>query len=354
MTPVGLGFAGVGFMGQVAHLRNYARNPECRIVAIAEPRPELAQRVAEAFGVAKVYRDHSELAQDPEIQAVVASQPHLRNGVIAIPLLAAGKHVFIEKPMAGSLAEAEAIQRAADVAGVHVMVGLMKRYDTSVQAARARLQELFSSEELGKLRRIRAHCFGGDWIQDAIPPIRTEEPVPEDLGFAPVFAEWMDADQARQFQSYLNIMAHTINLVRYLYPKPLVVQTAVGQREQRLMHTALLTGPDGVLVEFAGGSVRSHQWEEETHFYFERGWVKLYTPTPLNRQTRGRVEVYRSADQAQGERVEIIPPIDWAFRRQAEHFVDSVRDGSEPLTSGRDALEDMRLMEEIFRKMILV
>ena len=98
----------------------------------------------------------------------------------------------------------------------------------------------------------------------------------------------MDAEQARQFQSYLNIMAHNINLVRYLYPAPLTVQAVVGRREQPLMHTALLSGEDGVIVEFAGGSVRSHQWEEETHFYFERGWLKLYTPTPLNRQTRGR------------------------------------------------------------------
>ena len=162
MTPVGIGFAGVGFMGQVAHLRNYAQNPECRIVAIAEPRPELAQLVADAFGVPKVYRSHEELAQDEEVQAVVASQPHLRNGSIAIPLLAAGKHVFIEKPIAGSLAEAQAIQQAADAAGVFVMVGLMKRYDTSVLEARERLQQFTASGELGKLRRIRAHCFGGD------------------------------------------------------------------------------------------------------------------------------------------------------------------------------------------------
>jgi predicted dehydrogenase len=353
MNAVGIGFAGVGFMGQVAHLRNYAHRQDCRVVAIAEPRADLAQQVAAEFGVSKIYRSHLELAADPDVQGVVASQPHLRNGLIAIPLLRAGKHVFIEKPMAGSTEEAEQIQRAADAAGVHVMVGVMKRYDTSVQLARGRLQELFASGELGALRRIRAFCFGGDWIQDAIPPITTTEIVPDDPAFSPIYPAWMDADQARQYQSYLNIMAHTINLLRCLYPKPLTVQTALAQNNNRLLHTALLSAEDGVLVEVAGGSVRAHAWQEETHFIFERGWLKLFTPSPLNRQARGSVEVYQYSDQKQAKREEMLPPIDWAFRRQADHFIECVRTGAEPLSSGRDTLHDMRLMEEIFRKMIL-
>jgi predicted dehydrogenase len=354
MNPVRIAFAGVGYMGQVAHLRNYANRDDCQVVAIAEPRPELARKVAEAFAIPRVYYNHRELLADDGVQAVVASQPHLRNGHLAQPLLRAGKMVFIEKPMAGSLQEAEAIQQAAEASGVHVMVGLMKRHDTAVLAARDVLQGLFASGELGKLTRIYAHCFGGDWIHDALPPLSTNETVPQDPDFAPVYPAWMDPDQARQFQNYLNIMAHNINLVRFLYPEPLTIQSAVGRRENRLQHTALLTGADGVLVELAGGSVYSHQWEEETHFYFEKGWVKLFTPSPLNRQARGRVEIYQSKDRRTGEYREIIPPIDWAFRRQADHFIACVRDGVEPVSSGRDTLHDMRLMEEIFRAMILV
>jgi predicted dehydrogenase len=354
MNPVSIGFAGVGFMGQVAHLRNYARRQDCRVVAIAEPRSELAQRVAAEFDIPRVYHSHLDLAADPEVQGVVASQPHLHNGHIAIPLLHAGKHVFIEKPMAGSTDEAERIARTAEAAGVHVMVGLMKRYDTSVLVARERLTEFYASGELGALRRIRAFCFGGDWIQDAILPLSTAEIVPSDPSFTPVYPTWMDFDQARQFQSYLNIMAHTVNLVRYLYPGPMTVQTALGQRNNRLLHTALLTGEEGVIVEVAGGSLRAHAWQEETHFYFERGWVKLFTPPPLNRQARGCLEIYHSTDGKQARREELHPPIDWAFRRQADHFIECVRHNTPPISSGHDTLQDMHLMEDIFRKMILM
>jgi predicted dehydrogenase len=354
LPPVKLGFAGVGFMGQVAHLRNYVGRSDCQVVAIAEPRRELAQKVAAAFGIPRIYRNHRELAEDDEVQAVVASQPHLRNGHVGLPLLAAGKHLFVEKPMAGSLAEAEQMQAAADAAGVLIMVGLMKRYDTSVLAAQAELQGLYASGELGALQRIHAHCYGGDWTHDAVPPLRSEESVPDDPSFAPRYPAWMDVEQGKQFQNYMNIIAHNINLVRFLYGGALQVQAAVGRRQQRLMHTALLTGEDGVIVELSGGAVRSHQWEEETHFYFEQGFVKLYTPSPLNRQARGRVEIYRGDGGKRGQMTEIIPPIDWAFRRQAEQFVAAVQQGVEPPTSGRDGLQDMRLMEEVFRVMTLV
>lgn len=354
MSVVRVAFAGVGFMGQVAHLRNIVNRDDCQVVAIAEPRPELARLVAQTYGIPTVYRSHRELAADPDVQGVIASQPHLRNGHLAIPLLRAGKDVFIEKPMAGSLREAEAIQQAAEEGGVHVMVGLMKRYDPSVLAARAQLLRFYENGELGRLQRIRAHCYGGDWIHDAAPPVTTSEPVPNDPDFAPIYPEWMDPEQAAQFQTYLNIIAHNVNLVRYLYPEALTAQTAVAQRNRRLTHTAILSGGDGVIVEIAGGAIRSHRWEEETHFYFERGWLKLTSPSPLNSQARGRVEIYRSDDGNEGLCQEVIPPVDWAFRRQADHFIACLRDRTEPISSGRDTLADMRLMEEIFRTMILV
>ena len=62
---IGIGFVGVGNMGQVAHLRIYARRDDCRVVAIAEIRKELATKVARRYGVEKVYGSHREmLAQE--------------------------------------------------------------------------------------------------------------------------------------------------------------------------------------------------------------------------------------------------------------------------------------------------
>ena len=66
MEKVRIGFVGVGTMGQAAHLRNYVTVPHCEVVAIAELRQGLGERVAARYGVPRVYGCHSEmLAADP-------------------------------------------------------------------------------------------------------------------------------------------------------------------------------------------------------------------------------------------------------------------------------------------------
>ncbi|MBT7301452.1 MAG: Gfo/Idh/MocA family oxidoreductase, partial [Victivallales bacterium] len=103
-----VGFVGVGSMGQCAHLRNYATlTGECDVVALAELRPELARRVAARYGVPKVYASASELLAAGNLDAVVASQPFSRHGVLLPELLASGLPLFIEKPLASSVAVGE-------------------------------------------------------------------------------------------------------------------------------------------------------------------------------------------------------------------------------------------------------
>src|SRR5919206_1744076 len=110
--PVLLGYVGCGFMAQHVHLPNFASLPGCRLVALAETRLRLAQQVAARYGVPKIYSSHLELAEDPEIEAVGVSAGFGQQGEIARDLLRAGKHVFMEKPMAVSVRQAEAILAA--------------------------------------------------------------------------------------------------------------------------------------------------------------------------------------------------------------------------------------------------
>src|SRR5690348_8944540 len=107
--PVRLGYVGCGFMAQKVHLPNFASIPECRLVALAEVREDLGQAVQAQYGIPRLYRTHQELAADPEIEAVALSAGYSLQGEMARDLLRAGKHVFMEKPMATTVAQAEAI-----------------------------------------------------------------------------------------------------------------------------------------------------------------------------------------------------------------------------------------------------
>ena len=345
MTKVRIGFAGVGFMGQIAHLRNYVRIPECEVVAIAEPRQELARTVAAKYGIERIYKNHRELAEDPDVEAVVASQPHLMNGYIVIPLLKAGKHVFVEKPMAGSLAEAEEMVAAASNAGVKLMVGFMKRYDRGVNLSKERLDGVYANGQLGATQLVIAWCMGGDWLRNVERPIMTDEAVPPQPDFEPRNPDWMSPSRQATFNTYMNIFAHNLNLARYLFPQKLTVRGALLREGMLNQTTHLESG--GVLVNLYGVSVHSEWWLERTEVYFERGWVRVDTPSPMSEQDAAQVEVYngetRTTEILNGEPC-------WAFRAQAEHFIDCVANDRIPRSNGEDCLEDMRLMEDVFRK----
>jgi len=350
MGKVRIGFAGVGFMGQVAHLRNYLRNADCEIVAVAEPRRDLAKKVAERYGIPKIYENHLQLAEDPDVDAVVASQPHLLNGHIAIPLLRSGKSVFVEKPIAGSYEEAADMVEAAHAGGAKLMVGFMKRYDSGVNAAKERLDGFRRSGALGAAALINAYCFGGDWIRGVEPPLETAEPVPSNPDFRPRNPAWMSPARQQAFNLYMNIFAHNINLVRYLHPGPVTARAALLREplpgEERWQQATLLES-QGVPIALYGAGVASDWWEERTEFYFDKGWVRVITPSPLVQQDSARVEVWRG-DLHEAARVQGEPY--WAFRAQADHFVACVRDNREPRSSGEDSLEEMRIMEDVFRK----
>lgn len=98
-----VGFLGAGFMGQLAHLDNYADNPDCQVVAVAEARPKLGATVAAKYGVPKVYASQHELLADPEVEAVVCSQPCHNNYPLGKQVLAASRALFTEQPMVARL-----------------------------------------------------------------------------------------------------------------------------------------------------------------------------------------------------------------------------------------------------------
>jgi len=118
-----MGYIGCGFMAQKVHIPNLISLPECELIAIAELREELAKKVQARYRIPKCYQNHKELAKDAEIEAVGVSGHYAVQGEIAIDLLRAGKDVFVEKPMAVSVSQAERILEAVRESGRRLMVG---------------------------------------------------------------------------------------------------------------------------------------------------------------------------------------------------------------------------------------
>ncbi len=138
--PLNLGVIGLGRMGQI-FARHLARRGEgVRLAAISSTRPEAAAHFTRDLAGVKTYVDYHDLLADPQIDAVViATSTHSHHDVV-IAAAQAGKPTFCEKPLALTLAETDAMQRAVTKAGVLFQVGFMRRFDAGYAAAKRQIE----------------------------------------------------------------------------------------------------------------------------------------------------------------------------------------------------------------------
>jgi len=347
MEPLRLGYVGCGFMAQKVHLPDFSLIPECRIVALAEVREDLGRAVQARFGIPRLYRSHLELAEDPEVEAVAVSAGYSLQGQIARDLLLRGRHVFMEKPMATSVAQAEALLQAERVGGARLMIAYMKRYDAGNECARDRIAAFRESGELGEVAYARCHGFGGDWIAGLDTPVeRSRDPMPAPPTVVP---EWLPERWAQPYLGFLQQYTHNVNLLRWLLDAGDDVRVRAVDLDDDGYTGVVVLDMAGVRATVETGTLSHYRWDEHTQVYFRHGWVTTWAPPLLLRNQPAEVEVYRAGATQEFSRPIPSPPWSWAYRREAEHFVRRARSG-EPFRSGAaDTLTDVRLFEEIYR-----
>jgi predicted dehydrogenase len=128
--PIRVGIVGLGYFG-AHHARHYAANPAARLVAVADADLSRACAAAEAYG-AEAYSDAHALIG--KVDAVSVTAPTSLHHVIARDFLEAGVHVFVEKPIAADVAEAEDLVARARAAGVTLQVGHIERFSPAFRA----------------------------------------------------------------------------------------------------------------------------------------------------------------------------------------------------------------------------
>lgn len=353
MTTLRMGYVGAGFLAQTVHIPNLLGMHECELLALAEVRPEQGRRVRARFGIPRLYRSHLELAADPDIQAVAISGHFVGQGELAIDMLRAGKDVFMEKPMAVTIAQAERILAAERDSGRRLMVGYMKRYDRGNREVKRLVQQFRASGELGQLRYVRNHGFCGDWVAgNSIPVIQTDEPIPI---VEPQIPDWMPERFYRGYIGYLQQYTHNINLVRWLLDAgPDVTVKLVDLDARDGMSGVVVLEVAGVRTLIESGAVAYHAWDEHTQLFFERGWIRTDAPPLLLQNVPAGVEVYR-ADAGHGSANTTYFPEagwSWSYREELRHFVRRILDGAPFESPAEDTLVDVQVFETIYRRYV--
>jgi predicted dehydrogenase len=206
---------GAGFMGS-AHTANYkALDSRVRVKAIVSRSLERAARLAETVG-AEATTDLDAVLRDPEVDAVDVCLPTPSHREATEQALRAGKHVFLEKPIALTLEDADAILRAAEASGRLFMVGLVLR---------------FWPEYVELQRRVGAGDLG------RVSAVSTERLSPP--------ADWADwfADRSQTGGTAVDLLVHDFDQMNWLFGTPI----SAYAREPAPGHVQ-------ALVQYEGGS----------------------------------------------------------------------------------------------------
>ncbi|HHX41277.1 MAG TPA: Gfo/Idh/MocA family oxidoreductase [Armatimonadetes bacterium] len=167
MKSVKYGVIGLGWFGE-KHCEALAAIPNVEMYALCTRTPSRLAEVAERFGVQRTYTDYNKMLADPELEAVSVVTMWDQHRAPAVAALKAGKHVFLEKPMASTVEDCDAIVAAANATDKFFMVGHICRFNPRYAAAKTAIAE----GKIGKIVSMYARRNIPAWVgADVLPKI---------------------------------------------------------------------------------------------------------------------------------------------------------------------------------------
>jgi len=147
-----IGMLGCGEIAYKATGRAIMACQKAEMIVAMDPAPDVAESYGKTFEMPHT-TSVEEVLNNPEVEAVVISAPHYLHSPLTVQAAEAGKHVMVEKPMACTMAQADAMIEACRKAGVRLAVNLVSRYEPSTVKAR----ELVQAGVIGKVMGIQYH-----------------------------------------------------------------------------------------------------------------------------------------------------------------------------------------------------
>lgn len=350
MDRLRIGVIGVGGIAQMMHLPHMTDDDQFDVVALADINPSALEAVGARWGITALYTDPDALLARPDIQAVGVFHGGSHAETV-LAALRAGKDVFVEKPLAWNVREAETIANAARATDRIVQVGYHKLYDPAFDVAHAelaripdlaygRITVLHPDDSLGWSTH-RVLRGDGIIVEGHHEPVGSFEELAERAReglaggvLAPLIDEALGArkDDPRLRLAY-GLM--TISLIHQIY----MLFGLLGAPE-RVLHThiwrgglsihSLIAFPDDVRVAL-DWQYLSHlkDYREEYAFFGNHERLALNFPSPYLRNFPSPITVQGHDGELAWEK-RIIVSYDEAFRRELAAFHSNVQARRQP------------------------
>jgi len=319
-----VGVIGAGYWGPNI-IRNLYEAPGAEAVAVADLSQERLDAIHKRFPSLRVTTNYRELLDDPTIDAICIVTPVKTHRKLAEEAFAAGKHVFVEKPLAQSVSDAEAIVRARDRAGKTLMVGHTFVYNPAVEHVKG----ILDAGGIGNVHYLNSqrvnlglHQFDTNVLWDLGP---------HDVSIA---LYWLDEEpEWVQCSGACFVQANIEDVVFLMigFPSGAIAHAHLSWLAPSKLRTTTVIGSQKMVIYDDNQSVEK---------------VKIYDQGVDKLEIDELRRSYRAGD-IHSPRIAMTE----ALQVEMRHFIECVRDGKKPRSDGEAGLMVVRVLELAMRSL---
>jgi predicted dehydrogenase len=316
-----VGIVGLGYWGPNL-ARNFAATPGAEVTYLCDADDDARERVARTLPGARATAELDQLLADPELDAIVLATPVPTHADLAVRVLEAGKHCFVEKPLAVTSADAERAVAAAQRAGRLLMVGHLLEYHPGVR----KLKELTASGELGD----EIYYIYGNRLN--LGKLRADENALWSLGAHDVSVVLFLADEEP-----VEVQAHGASYVRegvedvvfcfMRFPSGLAAHLHLSWLDPHKERRFTVVGSQKM------ATFDDMELERKLTVY-DKGF---------DEDARSYGEYITRSGDVFSPRIPNVEPL----RVECEHFVEAIRSGQPPQSDGASGLRVVRVLEQL-------
>ena len=320
MNILRIGTLGCARITPQALLYPTKKNAVAQVVAVAARDYGKAQKFAKKHDIPKVHKDYAALIQDPDIDAIYNPLPNSLHAEWSIRAMRAGKHVLCEKPMASNANEAKRMQIVAEEEGKVLMEAFHWRYHPLAE----RVVELLKAKTIGDVSRIEASF--------CIPlPFRN------DIRYNPQLSGGALMDTG----------CYTVSIIRHLMGEEPEVISARAKRSSPKIDRYMEAN-----LQFSSGAtgyMRCAIWgwplvSVSAQVVGTLGSITIANPVIphlLYHHLKVKSPIINTTERFWGQST---------YDSQLQAFIDAVRKGNRVYTDSRDAILNMKIIDDIYRK----
>jgi len=319
---------GCGYWGPNL-LRNFSALPGCTVKYVVDSTAERRAFVEANFPLSRAIENHQAVLEDLSVHGVIIATPAASHFSLAKQVLDAGKHVFVEKPLATKVAEVDELSRCAAERNLVVMTGHTFIYNAAVRY----VKQLIDAGELGEIRYIYSQRLNLGRIRADIDALWNF--APHDIS---IIQYWLGNPEpvsvSRQGMAYMQDGIDDVVFLSLEYPNKVIANIHVSWLDPQKVRKMIVVGSRKMVVY--------DDIAEDKITIYDKGIDRKAILGENMDFDSPRVSQfnYRTGDI-------LIPEVKFAepLRVEAEHFADCIRNSREPLTGLNHARTVVSILE---------